>query len=177
MMTFAAAANAAAAAQNKKKTYRICKWSGDCDADDEYYWRGGGDDDDEDTGTSTADERRYYKWYLAQSRVQWRDDDVDDSRRPVASVAPAAVAANKKTIVAHVPFMNLTAAQRAKKSKLFNFGLCSDCDAGLCNESEFVCKPRPNGAAPLMTCNACSEYFWSLSYMRVEEQKERGGCN
>jgi hypothetical protein len=176
MMTFAAAANAAAAAQ-KKKTYRICKWSGDCDADDEYYWRGaGGDDDDEDTGTITADERRYYKWYLAQSRVQWRDDDVDDSRRPVAAVAPAAVAANKKTI-AHVPFMNLTAAERAKKSKLFNFGLCSDCDAGLCNESDFVCKPRPNGAAPLMTCNACSVYFWSLSYMRVEEQKERGGCN
>lgn len=158
MMTFAAAA------QNKKKTYRICKWSGDCDADDEYYWRGaGGDDDDEDTGTSTADERRYYKWYLAQSRVQWRDDDVDD--------------ANKKTIVAHVPFMNLTAAERAKKSKQFKFGLCSDCDAGLCNESEFVCKPRPNGAAPLMTCNACTEYYLSLSYMRVEEQKERGGCN
>jgi hypothetical protein len=175
MMTFAAAANAAAA-QNKKKTYRICKWSGDCDADDEYYWRGGGDDDDEDTGTHTADERRYYKWYLAQSRVQWRDDDVDDSRRPVASVAPA-VAANKKTIVAHVPFMNLTAAERAKKSKQFKFGLCSDCDAGLCNESDFVSKSRPNGAAPLMTCNACSEYFRSLSYMRVEEQKERGGCN
>ncbi len=164
MMTFAAAANAAAA-QKKKKTYRICKWSGDCDADDEYYWRGaaGGDDDDEDSGTHTADEKRYYKWYLAQSRVQWRDDDLDD--------------ANKKTIVAHVPFMNLNAAERAKKSKQFKFGLCSDCDAGLCNESDFVCKPRPNGGAPLMTCNACTEYFWSLSYMRVEEQKERGGCN
>lgn len=163
MMTFAAAANAAAS--QKKKTYRICKWSGDCDADDEYYWRGaaGGDDDDEDSGTHTADEKRYYKWYLAQSRVQWRDDDVDD--------------ANKKTIVAHVPFMNLTAAERAKKSKQFKFGLCSDCDAGLCNESDFVCKPRPNGGAPLMTCNACTEYYLSLSYMRVEEQKERGGCN
>ena len=175
MTTFAAAANAAAAAQNKKKTYRICKWSGDCDADDEYYWRGGGDDDDEDTGTSTADERRYYKWYLAQSRVQWRDDDVDDSRRPVASVAPAAVAANKKTI-AHVPFMNLTAAERAKKSKQFKFGLCSDCDAGLCNESDFVCKPRPN-AAPLLTCNACSDYFQTLVFMRVGCGEERGGCN
>jgi hypothetical protein len=172
MMTFAAAANAA---QKKKKTRSICKWSGDCDADDEYYWRGGGDDDDEDTGTITADERRYYKWYLAQSRVQWRDDDVDDSRRPVAA-APAAPAANKKTI-AHVPFMNLTAAERAKKSKQFKFGLCSDCDVGLCNESDFVCKPRPNGTAPLMTCNACTEYYLSLSYMRVEEQKERGGCN
>lgn len=165
MMTFAAAANAAnaAAAQKKKKTYRICKWSGDCDADDEYYWRGaGGDDDDEDTGTSTADEKRYYKWYLAQSRVQWRDDDLDD-----ANMEP----------IAHVPFMNLNAAERAKKSKQFKFGLCSDCDAGLCNESDFVCKPRPNGGAPLMTCNACTEYYLSLSYMRVEEQKERGGCN
>jgi hypothetical protein len=73
--------------------------------------------------------------------------------------------------------MNLTAAERAKKSKQFKFGLCSDCDAGLCNESDFVSMSRPNGAAPLMTCNACSEYFQTLEFMRVGCGEERGGCN
>ncbi len=169
MMTFAAAASAAQ--KNKKKTQSICKWSGD---DDEYRWRC---DDDEDTGTLTADERRYIKWYHAHAHIQWRDADVDS---PVAAApvsrATADVCGADKTTTTHVPFMNLTWAERNKKRHLFKFGLCSDCDAGLDDESEFVCKPRPN-AAPLMTCNACSDYYRNLSYMRVDKQEERGGCN
>ena len=160
--------------KNKTTTTRtICKWSGDAEDD---CWRG--DDHDEDTVTMTADERRYIEWYHAQSRVQWRDDDVallaaSSAPAPAAPADPAA--ANKKTIK-HVPFMNLTKEERGKKSKMFKFGLCSDCDAGLHDESEFVCKPRPN-AAPLLTCNACSDYFLNLEFMRVGCGEERGGCN
>ena len=156
----------------KTTTRTICKWSGD--ADDEYSWRDDGRRD-EDTVTMTEDERRYINWYHhAQAHIQWRDDDVAS---PTASDAapPPAAAANKKTKT-HVPFMNLTKEERDKKSKLFNFGLCSDCDAGLDDESEFVCKPRPN-AAPLMTCNACSAYYLNLAFMRVGCGEERGGCN
>jgi hypothetical protein len=84
----------------------------------------------------------------------WRDDDLDDTP---AAVAPAAVA--KTTVVPHVPFMNLTKAERYKKSDRFKFGLCSDCDAGLDDESDFVCVPRPRGAF-IMTCNACHDYYF-----------------
>lgn len=145
-------------------TRTICKWSGDCD-DDEYSWR------DEDTVTMTADERRYINWYHAQKRVQWRDADVE---LPAARAA----AANNKTIEhKHVPFMNLTKEERDKKSKLFKFGLCSDCDCGFDDEDDFVRKLRPN-AAPLLTCNACSDYYRNLAFMRVGCEEERGGgCN
>jgi hypothetical protein len=167
MMTFAAAASAAQ--KNKKKTNSICKWSGE---DDEYHWRG---DNDEDTVTMTADEQRYINWYHTQAHIQWRDDDVASPTASAAAPPPAAAAANNKTKM-HVPFMNLAKEERDKKSKLFNFGLCSDCDAGLDDESEFVCKPRPN-AEPLMTCNACSAYYLNLAFMRVGCGEERGGCN
>ena len=103
------------------------------------------DDDDEDTGTLTADEERYLQWYAAQARILLRNDDV---------VVPDA----KKTVVPHIPFMNLNKAERYKKSDRFKFGLCSDCDAGLDDESDFVCVPRPHGAF-IMTCNACHDYF------------------
>lgn len=157
----------------KKTTRTICKWSGD--TEDEYSWR---DDDhrDEDTVTMTADERRYIEWYHAQARVQWRDADVELPAARAAAGPAAAAAANKTIEHKHVPFMNLTKEERDKKSKLFNFGLCSDCDAGLHDESEFVCKPRPN-AAPLLTCNACSDYFLNLEFMHVGCGEERGGCN
>lgn len=78
--------------------------------------------------------------------------------------------------VLHTPFMNLTEEERVKKSVQFTFGLCSDCDAGLDDESEFVCETRPNGAF-VLTCNACSDYYRNLAFMRVEKPEERGGCN
>ena len=65
----------------------------------------------------------------------------------------------------HVPFMNLTKEERDKKSCRFKYGLCSDCDAGLGDESDFVCQPRPNGAFVMM-CNACHDYYQQLSYTR-----------
>jgi hypothetical protein len=78
--------------------------------------------------------------------------------------------------VLHTPFMNLTEEERDKKRVQFTFGLCSDCDAGLDDESEFVCETRPNGAF-VLTCNACSDYYRNLAFMRVEKEEERGGCN
>lgn len=154
----------------KKTTRTICKWSGDAE-DDEYSWR-----DDEDTVTMTADERRYIEWYHAQARVQWRDADVElPAARAAAS--PAAAANNKTIEHKHVPFMNLTKEERDEKSKLFKFGLCSDCDCGFDDEDDFVRKLRPN-AAPLLTCNACSDYYRNLAFMRVGCEEERGGgCN
>ena len=125
------------------------KWSG---GEEPIEYRR--DDDDEDTGTLTADEERYLQWYAAQARILLRNDDV---------VVPDA----KKTVVPHVPFMNLNKAERYKKSDRFKFGLCSDCDAGLDDESDFVCVPRPHGAF-IMTCNACHEYYFQkqLDYPR-----------
>jgi len=128
------------------------KWSG---GEEPIEYRR--DDDDEDSGRLTADEERYLRWYAARARLLWRDDDLDDTPAAVAAVAPAAVA--KTTVVPHVPFMNLTKAERYKKSDLFKFGLCSDCDAGLDDESDFVCVPRPRGAF-IMTCNACHDYYF-----------------
>jgi len=128
------------------------KWSG---GEEPIEYRR--DDDDEDTGRLTADEQRYLRWYAARARLLWRDDDLDDTPAAVAAVAPAAVA--KTTVVPHVPFMNLTKAERYKKSDRFKFGLCSDCDAGLDDESDFVCVPRPRGAF-IMTCNACHDYYF-----------------
>ena len=75
----------------------------------------------------------------------------------------------------HVPFVNLTKKQRADKSELFRFGLCSDCDAGLGDRSDFVCEPsRPTGAF-VMRCNACHDYYQQVWLKRVG--CECGGCN
>ena len=75
----------------------------------------------------------------------------------------------------HVPFVNLTKKQRADKSELFRFGLCSDCDAGLGDRSDFVCEPsRPTGAF-VMRCNACHDYYQQVWLKRVG--CECAGCN
>ena len=75
----------------------------------------------------------------------------------------------------HVPFINLTKKQRADKSEQFQFGLCSDCDAGLDDKSDFVCEPcRPTGAF-VMRCNACHDYYQQMWLKRVG--CECGGCN
>ena len=119
------------------------KWSGD---DEPIEYRRC--DEDEDTVTLTADEKRNLKWYNAQAHREWRDADADE------------------TPVQHVPFcVNLTKEERDKKSKQFKHGLCSDCDAGLNNESDFVCQPRPNGAVAMM-CNACHQLYQRLTCVR-----------
>jgi hypothetical protein len=66
----------------------------------------------------------------------------------------------------HVPFMNLTKEERNKKSDQFKFGLCAHCDAGLDDESDFVCEPRGLGCSWVMACNACHDYYQQLSYTR-----------
>ena len=125
------------------------RWSGE---DDEPFPPGWDQDDDEEE---------------AEAEQDWWDYDWDwDGMIPQYDAAA----------VLHTPFMNLTEEQRDKKSVQFTFGLCSDCDAGLDDESEFVCETRPNGAF-VLTCNACSDYYRNLALMRVEEPEERGGCN
>ena len=66
----------------------------------------------------------------------------------------------------HIPFMNLTKEERDKKSTQFKFGLCAHCDAGLDDESEFVCEPRGLGCSWVMACNACHNYYQQLAYKR-----------
>jgi hypothetical protein len=70
----------------------------------------------------------------------------------------------------HVPFMNLTKAERDKKSKQFKFGLCSDCDAGLMDSSEFVISSS-HGA---FVCNECNDYYVRQSQLPA---CAGGGCN
>ncbi|MBM3455925.1 MAG: hypothetical protein FJX80_12375 [Bacteroidetes bacterium] len=72
----------------------------------------------------------------------------------------------------HIPYMNLTKDERDKKSTQFKFGLCAHCDAGLDDESEFVCEPRALGFSWVMACNACHDYYQQLAYKRG-----CGGCN
>jgi hypothetical protein len=68
--------------------------------------------------------------------------------------------------------MNLTKDERDKKSTQFKFGLCAHCDAGLDDESEFVCEPRGLNCSWVMACNACHDYYQQLAYTRG-----CGGCN
>jgi hypothetical protein len=161
-MTFAAAASAAAQKKKTQQPTQRWRWSGG-EEPNEHRYR---DDDDEDTGRLTAHEILRIQWYSAQSRIQWRDDDVTPARVPTT-------AADDKTIP-HVPFMNLTKHERHKKSDQFKFGLCSHCDAGLGDESDFVCVPKPNGAF-IMKCNACHDYdyYLQLNY----HPGATSGCN
>ncbi len=131
------------------------KWSGEDDEPDYSRW-----EDDNDTGTLTADEQRYIRWYHANAHREWRDADVADDDDPIP----------------HVPFMNLTREQRAKKSTQFKFGLCSHCDAGLSDKSEFVCEPRPNDTF-VFTCNRCNDYYTRIDCTyRVVDSNGGGGC-
>lgn len=94
-------------------------------------------------------------WAMARGDEPYVFDDEDESNE-----------------IQHVvPFMNLTKDERDKKSTQFKFGLCSNCDAGLDDKSEFVCEPRPNGAF-VMTCNACYDHHQQLVCNRG-----CGGCN
>lgn len=64
------------------------------------------------------------------------------------------------------PVMNLTREERDKKSTQFKFGLCTNCDAGLSDNGEFV------GPVGGFVCNACNDY-----YVRLAQPRACGGCN
>jgi len=64
------------------------------------------------------------------------------------------------------PVMNLTKEERDKKSTQFKFGLCTNCDAGLSDNHEFL---GPIGG---FVCNACNDY-----YARLAQPRACGGCN
>ena len=119
------------------------KWSGEDEPQSEYC------DEDTDTMTLTVGEQRRIQINHANAHKEWHNADEDEDD------------------VQHVPFMNLTKDERKKKSTQFKFGLCSDCDAGLDDQIEFVCLNK--GA---FMCNACHDY-----YNRVALTGCGGGCN
>jgi len=160
-------------AQTAVPTTRRWKWSGETEEPDHDRWN---DDDDERTTT--------YKEHVQKLKDDaWNDyaharDDEDDEAYfdddECPSLLPSAVAA-ASAAQQHVPFMNLTKEERDKKSDQFKFGLCAHCDAGLDDESDFVCEPRGLGCSWVMACNACHEYYRQLAYLRVVDN--HGGCN
>jgi len=158
--------SATTAVHNKTKTTRKpftgCRWSGDEEESQSYYNR-----EDDDTGTLTVGEQRRIQGYHANAQRKWRNSDEDDNQRVVAA-AQAIVRSIRRD-------MNLTKEQRADKSEQFKFGLCSDCDAGLGDESDFVCEPsRPTGAF-VMRCNACYDHYQQVWLKRLD--CECAGCN
>ena len=144
-------------------TARRWRWSGETEEPDYSRWIG-----DNDEGNYTQDEKDYAEWYDACPDCECFDDDTP-------SVLPVAVAAAQQHVHTHVPFMNLTKEERDRKSNQFKFGLCVHCDAGLDDESDFVCEPRGLGCSWVMACNACHEYYRQLAYLRVVD--DNGGCN
>lgn len=77
--------------------------------------------------------------------------------------------------IPHVPYMNLTPDERCNMSHNFKFGMCTHCDAGLDDESEFVCESRWQSTG--LVCNPCHKYYQRLAYLRVVDDKTYGGCN
>ena len=139
-------------------TTRRWLWSGETEEPDYSRWNDYNDqEEDQYNGTYTEEEC------------------FDDDECP--SLLPAAVAAQQQHVQPHVPFMNLTKEERDKKSNKFKFGLCAHCDAGLDDESDFVCEPRGLGCSWVMACNACHDYYQQLSLLRVVDDHSNGGCN
>lgn len=161
------------------------KWSGEDEPQSEYCH------EDTDTMTLTADEKRYIVWYDANAHKEWHNADEDEAEAPPAPPAPShvlpafwttpfSIACGEEPVFEpdypdyeedeefpHVPFMNLTKAERDQKSAQFKFGLCTDCDAGLDDQIEFVCLNKGG-----FMCNACHDY-----YHRVALTGCGGGCN
>jgi hypothetical protein len=160
-------------------TTRRWKWSGETEEPDYDRWNY---DDDEHT-TSYKEHVQKLKNDAWNDYAHARDDDdeEDDAERfeddDCPSLLPAAVAASSAAAPQHVPFMNLTKDQRDQKSDQFKFGLCAHCDAGLDDESDFVCEPRGLGCSWVMACNACHNYYQQLAYLRVVDNHGDGGCN
>jgi hypothetical protein len=143
-------------------TTRRWKWSGETEEPDHNRWN-----DEEECMT--------YKEHVQKLKdAAWKDyahaREDDDDAWFENDECPSAAA--QQHVHVHVPFMNLTKDERDKKSTQFKFGLCAHCDAGLDDESEFVCEPRGLGCSWVMACNACHDYYQQLAYKRG-----CGGCN
>ena len=150
-------------------TTRRWKWSGETDEPDYDRWN---DDEDECSYKQHEQMLKDAAWNDYAHRNDGAEAYFDDDDCP--SLLPSAVAA-ASAAQPHVPFMNLTKEERDKKSDQFKFGLCAHCDAGLDDESDFVCEPRGLGCSWVMACNACHEYYQQLAYLRVVD--DHGGCN
>lgn len=152
-------------------TTRRWKWSGETDEPDYDRWN----DDEEQTTTTYKEHEQMLKDAAWRDYAHSHEDDdneccFDDDECP--SLLPAA---QQQRVQPHVPFMNLTKEERDKKSNRFKFGLCAHCDAGLDDESDFVCEPRGLQCSWVMACNACHDYYQQLAYLRVVD--DNGGCN
>ena len=137
-------------------TTRRWKWSGETEEPDYDRWN------DEEECTTYKEHEQKLKDDAWNDFAHARDDDDDDDDY-------------EEHVHVHVPFMNLTKDERDKKSTQFKFGLCAHCDAGLDDESEFVCEPRGLNCSWVMACNACHDYYQQLAYLRVVG--DNGGCN
>lgn len=152
-------------------TTRRWKWSGETDEPDYDRWN-----DNEEQTTTYKEHEQMLKDAAWRDYAHSREDDDheccfdDDDECP--SLLPAA---QQQRVQTHVPFMNLTKEERDKKSNRFKFGLCAHCDAGLDDESDFVCEPRGLQCSWVMACNACHDYYQQLAYLRVVD--DNGGCN
>jgi hypothetical protein len=163
-------------AQTAAPTTRRWKWSGETEEPD--YNNRWNDDDDECT-TTYKEHQQKLKDDAWNDYAHARDDEDDDAwfeDDECPSLLPAAVAAASAAQQQHVhtPFMNLTKEQRDEKSNQFMFGMCAHCDAGLDDESEFVCEPRGLDCW-VIACNACHNYYQQLAYLRVVD--DNCGCN
>jgi hypothetical protein len=190
---------------NAQKRQPIAKWSGS-DEPQSYYSREDNDGITLKTATKWYDvkypeyDENPYDDGSDDDECDWHSEHYDDVY-PVASPAspprisslfwttPLSIASGQEPILepefefpdnddecTHVPHMNLTKEQRAEKSKNFKFGLCCDCDYGLQDEIEFVCRSGANGGAKM--CNACHNYHMDLFEKGVGgEHGEHGGCN
>lgn len=151
-------------------TIRRWKWSGETDEPDYDRWN----DNEEQTTTYNEHEQMLKDAAWRDYAHSHEDDDheccFDDDECP--SLLPAA---QQQRVQTHVPFMNLTKEERDMKSNRFKFGLCAHCDAGLDDESDFVCEPRGLQCSWVMACNACHDYYQQLAYLRVVD--DNGGCN
>ena len=94
------------------------------------------------------------------------DDDGDDDQEH---------GDGDENTIPHVPYMNLTPDERYNMSHNFKFGMCTHCDAGLDDESEFVCEPR--WQSTVLVCNPCHKYYQRLASLRVVDDETYGGCN
>jgi hypothetical protein len=141
-------------------TTRRWKWSGETEEPD-HRWN------DEEECITYKEYQQKLKDDAWNDYAHAREDDDDDAWHENDECLSAAAQQH-----VHVPCMNLTKDERDKKSTQFKFGLCAHCDAGLDDESEFVCEPRGLNCSWVMACNACHDYYQQLAYTRG-----CGGCN
>ena len=189
----AKSAGGIAPTQHAKPTRR---WSGDEDTFDSRWsdepgrrWTGA----DHDDRAMTLEEQESRKWYEKHAENDWVDNDMVDEPRHKCRGGEEPIEYYRdgkddddddhdddnddddENTIQHVPYMNLTPDERSNMSVNFKFGMCTHCDAGLDDESEFVCESR--WQSTVLVCNACHNYYRRLAYLRVVDDLSCGGCN